>query len=34
MAIHQAVKAFELITGFSPDPAEMARNFTESWAQP
>jgi len=27
MAIFQAVKAFELITGLAPDPAEMARHF-------
>jgi shikimate dehydrogenase len=27
MAIHQAVKAFELITGLMPDPVEMTRQF-------
>lgn len=27
MAIFQAVKAFELITGVAPDPAQMARHF-------
>jgi shikimate dehydrogenase len=29
MAIFQAVKAFELITGRRPDPGEMARHFHE-----
>jgi len=27
MAIFQAVKAFELITGVPPDPTEMSRHF-------
>ena len=27
MAIHQAVRAFELITGTVPDPGAMARHF-------
>ena len=27
MAVFQAVKAFELITGLAPDPVEMARHF-------
>ena len=34
MAIFQAVKAFELITGVEPDPGEMARHFLSEKREP